>query len=264
MLQECNWLQALEGAIDSVHSGLLHVDDINDPRLLRRRRCEVEYDLTPYGLGGAAIHPLSDPRFAAPFYARSFHYVMPIHSIRGATYGRDGSKDPAPTISGQVYVPIDDHACWQFSYIYSCEPEMPLSPAVVERRGLPSATRPPPPGYRSPRNIRNDYLIDRRLQKTTSFSGIAGMTTQDFAVQEGMGGAGAICDRSQEHLAHSDQVIIAARRLLFEGMEAVERGEAPRALDPAVYRGVRGSDAFLPEGTTWRSALRDDLVARFA
>ncbi len=264
ILQECNWVQALEGAIDSVHSGMLHSDTIHDPRLLRNQRCEVEFDLEPYGLGGAAIHPLADPRFPEPFYARSFHYVMPIHSIRGLKYTRYGEIDPAPTISGQIYVPIDDHSCWAYSYLYSAVPEIELPQAIVQRRGLPSAENPPPKDYRSPRNIRNDYLIDRQLQKTTSYTGITGMNTQDFAVQEGMGGSGAICDRSREHLAHSDQVIIAMRRLLFEGADAVERGEAPRGLDPAVYRDVRGTDAMVPEGTTWRTVLREGLAARFA
>jgi len=261
LLQECNYLQALEGAVDSVHSGILHVDNIHDPRPLRSRRCEVEYDITPYGLEGAAIHPLVDPRFEAPFYARSFHFIMPIHSIRGLTYTRDGEKDPAPTISGQTYVPIDDHSCWAYSYLYSREPNMPLSAAAVDARR--PDRRFTAPAYTSPRNIRNDYLIDRQFQKTTSRSGIVGMNVQDLAVQEGMGGTGATCDRSKEHLAHSDQVIIATRRLLFEGMDAIERGETPRGIDPADYRTVRGNDSMLPAGTDWRTMLREGLLARF-
>ena len=118
----------------------------------------------------------------------------------------------------------------------------------------------PAPSYRLEGTADNDYLIDRQLQKTKSYSGLVGMTLEDVALQEGMG---PICDRSQEHLAYSDQIIIATRRLLFEAMDAIARGEAPKAVDPAEYRTVRGSDRLLDAGADWRTALAPDLIARF-
>jgi phthalate 4,5-dioxygenase len=256
--EACNYLQGLEGAVDSVHSGILHNDAMGDRRLLRNNRCEVEFDLTPYGLGGAAIHPLPDNGV----YARSFHYVMPVHSIRGLTYDRYGAKDPTPTITGQIYVPIDDESCWVYSYLYTRTAAAPLSPEFIARYWKASGREPgdTSPAITLARTIHNNYLIDRQWQKTESFSGIVGMSTQDFAVQEGMGG---ICDRSKEHLAHSDQVIIGVRRLLFEGMAAVAEGVAPRAVDPADYRTVRGTDSMLMPGLTWRDALREGLLALF-
>src|SRR6185437_14797977 len=102
--QESNWLQALEGGIDSVHSGMLHNDDLQDRKQLRTIRCDVEFDLTSYGLGGAAIHPLPDERR----YARSFHFVMPVHQIRGITYDRYGAPAALPTGAATITVPIDD------------------------------------------------------------------------------------------------------------------------------------------------------------
>ena len=87
-----------------------------------------------------------------------------------------------------------------------------------------------------------------------------GMTVQDIALQEGMG---TICDRSKEHLAYSDQNIITLRRLLFEGIDAVERGEAPRGLDPVTYRTVRGTDNVIPAGADWREAYAEALTAKF-
>jgi phthalate 4,5-dioxygenase len=74
---------------------------------------------------------------------------------------------------------------------------------------------------------------------------------------------GTLVDRSKEHLAHSDRVIIATRRLLFEALADVERGVAPRATDPATYRTVRGADHVIDAGVDWRRAYRDELVARF-
>jgi hypothetical protein len=44
------------------------------------------------------------------------------------------------------------------------------------------------PGTHYPlRNMSNDYLIDRELQKSVSFTGIKGIGEQDFSVQERMG-----------------------------------------------------------------------------
>ena len=63
----------------------------------------------------------------------------------------------------------------------------------------------------------NDYLIDRQMQKTRNFTGIVGVNTQDFALQEGMG---PICDRSKEFLGSSDKAVIAMRRLLLEALDA--------------------------------------------
>jgi phenylpropionate dioxygenase-like ring-hydroxylating dioxygenase large terminal subunit len=256
--QDCNWLQAVEGAIDSSHSTFLHCNDINDRTLLRTNAPEIDFEPSAYGLAGAAIHELD----AARRYARTFHYVLPVHSIRGRTTGRRGETEPVPTITGQVFAPIDDATCWLYSYEYSADPAIPFTDAfLAEREAMWGRDRENMTAdYRLRSNRTNDYGIDRCLQKTTSYSGIAGMNVQDIALQEGMG---AIVDRSGEHLAHSDRVIIAARRLLMEAMADVERGAAPRATDPAVYRTVRGADRIIAAGTDWRSAYRDDLIARF-
>ena len=72
------------------------------------------------------------------------------------------------------------------------------------------------------RNRSNDYLIDRQLQKTESMTGIAGVNTQDFALQEGMG---AIVDRSKEHVGTTDRAIILLRKILLEQVALVEKGE---------------------------------------
>ena len=50
---------------------------------------------------------------------------------------------------------------------------------------------------------------------------IKGINTQDFALQEGMGGEPgfpAVVDRSREHLGSTDRVIIALRRQFIEAL----------------------------------------------
>jgi hypothetical protein len=108
--------------------------------------------------------------------------------------------------------------------------------------------------------MRNDYLIDRKLQKTRSFTGITGVNTQDFALQETMG---RIVDRSKEHLGTTDRPVIAARQLLLEATRAVERGEMPRGSDPEHSKMLRPVDHMVPLDVDWRERLRSELVARY-
>ena len=109
-------------------------------------------------------------------------------------------------------------------------------------------------------NLSNDHRIDRSLQKTTTFSGITGVQTQDVAIQEGMG---AIPDRSKEFLVASDKAVIAMRRMMLEATYAVERGEEPPGLDPDSYRTVRPHDSVIPANVDWREAFSEQLVAKW-
>ena len=80
--------------------------------------------------------------------------------------------------------------------------------------------------WRSFRNPRNDWMIDRELQRTDTFTGIAGINSQDRAVQEAMK---PIVDRSQEHLGQTDRAVITARKMLMQATRAVEDGGMPSA-----------------------------------
>ena len=91
-------------------------------------------------------------------------------------------------------------------------------------------------------------------------TGIEGINTQDFALQEGMG---AIVDRTKEHLGTTDRAIIILRQILLESLDALETGGTLRALDPATYRNVRSVDRMVDNTLEWRSAVKDDFVAKF-
>ena len=110
------------------------------------------------------------------------------------------------------------------------------------------------------KNLGNDFMIDRQMQKTKNYTGIVGINTQDFALQEGMG---AIVDRSKEHLGTSDKAIIACRQLLLEAVDAVAEGDSPRGLDPSTYETVRPYDAVVPQGKDWEVEFAPELVAKF-
>src|SRR6185312_10362613 len=87
-------------------------------------------------------------------------------------------------------------------------------------------------------NKSNDYKIDREVQRTKTFTGIAGVNTQDFALQSALGG-GYIEPRHLEALGSTDRAISAARKLLLDASEEVEQGQALRGTDPTDQRKVR-------------------------
>jgi hypothetical protein len=117
-----------------------------------------------------------------------------------------------------------------------------------------------PGTYKLKRNRSNDYLIDRNIQRTQTFTGIKGINTQDSALQEGMG---PIVDRSKEHLGSSDKAIVALRRLMLDAIRAVERGDAPPGLDPQSHHHIRPYDAIIIGEMPWQEAFVSELAAKW-
>jgi len=105
--------------------------------------------------------------------------------------------------------------------------------------------------FRSKRNRENDYLLDRRVQKTETFTGIDGINVQDRAVQESMG---SIVDRTREHLGPADRAVIQARRLLLQATRTVEAGGIPPGVAPTYYP-LHPAEAVVPHATDWRTLL---------
>ena len=98
------------------------------------------------------------------------------------------------------------------------------------------------------------------MQKNKTFTGIAGVNTQDYALQEGMG---TISDRSLENLGSSDKAIVAMRRLMSRSIDAVANGESPPGVNPASHGHVRAHDNYLPNNQTGQDALASELVAKW-
>jgi len=105
--------------------------------------------------------------------------------------------------------------------------------------------------FRSRRNRENSYLLDRRVQKTDTFTGIDGVNAQDRAVQESMG---HVVDRTKEHLGPADRAVIQARRLLLQATRAVETGGTPPGIEPTYYT-LHPAEAVVPRATDWRTLL---------
>jgi phthalate 4,5-dioxygenase len=259
--EACNWLQALEGGLDTSHSSFAHNNEMHDPSHLRSRDTapRLEVYRTEYGYAYAGIRTVGEKE-----YVRAYHYVMPAQQMRGRVTSRKSEKiDEHPTINGHIWVPIDDEHSWVYNWMYSYSPDVPLTEEYAIALETSYGRGPDdliPGTFQLRRNLSNDFLIDRMIQKTKTFTGIEGVNTQDFALQEGMG---PIVDRSKEHLGTSDRAIIVMRQLLLEAMNDLEAGRPIRGTDPSTYGHVRAVDLVVPSAPDWRQALKDELVAKF-
>ena len=73
----------------------------------------------------------------------------------------------------------------------------------------------------------NDYLIDRKLQKTKSYTGIRGVSEQDAVVKDSQG---PIADRTREHPRPTDLGILRFRKLMMDCARQLASGKEPDAV----------------------------------
>lgn len=250
--EECNWLQGLEGGIDSVHSSFLHrslTGSGNAGGLAGYRAsaisAKLEVDLTDYGYRYVSLRSLGEKGH----YARLYHYVMPWTQIR-ASQGGDGFRPWQPKISGHFWVPMDDenHMVWNWHYHFG---EEPMAEHEWQARQPAYAGGEQYPNFRKVSNKDNLWRLERDVQKTESFTGINGINTQDHAVQESMG---PIVDRSREHLGTTDKAVVTSRLLLLKAIAAVEEGADPPGIGDS-YQTIRAIEHVLEPNVAWRDAL---------
>jgi phthalate 4,5-dioxygenase len=260
--EDANYLQALEGGLDTAHSSFAHNEKLGDMNWVRNRdgapRLDVER--TDYGYTYVSTRNLG----ADGKYVRVYHYVMPAQQMRGGVTSWTGTgKADVPRLDGHMWVPIDDESTCVFNMIWSYDEHVPITPewyAADEARWGRGLDDLVPGTFKLKKNLSNDFMIDRQMQKTKNFTGIVGLNTQDYALQEGMG---KVVDRSKEHLGTTDKAIIACRQLLLEAVDAVAAGQPPRGVDPSTYERVRPYDAVVPPGKTWETEFAGELVAKF-
>ena len=260
-LQECNWLQALEGGIDSAHSSFLHRalggDSLSTGNAgwtgwrLKATAPKQEVELTDYGFTYAAIRQLGDEGN----FVKVYHYVMPFHTTFAFQLGASG-ETYKPEIHGHMFVPVDDEKVMLYNLLYrfggdGFTKEYIDEIELLRGRGPGDQTA----DFRKVRTRENNWLIDRQLQKTQSFTGIAGINNQDHAVQESMG---PMVDRTQEHLCSSDRAVVAVRLTLLNAIRQVQAGGDPPACVSAC-RKIRAIEKLLPNGVDWREALKAEI-----
>jgi phthalate 4,5-dioxygenase len=261
VVEECNWLQALEGGIDTSHAPILHrtisatTSKAGVPLLgpfVRGKAPTLEVDVTDYGYRYVGIRPLEDGQT----YVRTYHYVMPFTQIRPQQFRIPGIGERSK-IAGHFWVPMDDNNCMVWNWMYSFRDEPLTEEDRFERGSGNGPDHVDQTTFRSSRHKGNNWLIDRQVQKTDTFSGIDGINTQDRAVQESMG---PVVDRSKEHLGPADRAIIVARRLLLQAVKTVSEGGDPPGTGTSYYQ-ARAIERILPQGVAWRDALLAEMYA---
>ena len=259
--EHANWLQCLEGGIDTAHSSFAHNNDITNKSLLRSLdpHPTLEVDKSDYGFRYGSIRNISDEQS----YIRVYQYMLPAQQLRASFFDTAGTPKPHRTLEGHMWVPIDDENTYVYNMHYASTDEHPVSREEFLAWEKYTGRHPDdfiPGTYWLKRNPSNDYLVDREVQRTKTYTGIAGVNTQDFALQEGMGG---IVRRDIEALGSTDRAISACRELLLEACDEVEAGRSPKGSDPDAYREIRAGETIIPRGVPWRDAVKDLLVTNW-
>jgi len=288
-MRACNYMQVLEGDIDTVHAGFLHGGHVVAERdtapgtiayFVAKTKSPVFHTrVHEIGATYAAVRPAAEDTE----YWRTGHFLLPFYTMNAP--GLLPLKNRAV-----AWVPIDD----DHTMMWQIEPKehQELQRTGTGLGGLrDGGGRSDPKGrydiaqmgsagvqgirlqhnttdwlgrFRTVQNASNDYFIDRDIQKnverdpnkpqTGTHSGIPGTDIQDCAVQESMG---PIYDRSHEHLGTTDSLIIVTRRKLVNAAKALrDQGTIPPGVDqPELYK-MRSGGALLPKGVDGLEVLR--------
>ena len=269
VLRECNWMQGLEGDIDTSHLGFLHLGSA-DPKALVPGTTDYytvnvrhpRYNVLETGNG--VMYAAYRPAEEDSYYWRFAQYLMPFYTmIPTGTLGL--------MVRVRAWVPVDDTHTMFWS-ISAPTPGAGTGVRRTDRNGralggsagqmefIPNGT-----GWlerwRLAANSSNDYRIDREAQrKNEIFTGITGIHLQDQTVTESMG---AISDRTKERLGTSDSMVIKSRRRAINAARSLQEGvPAPGVDNPELYA-VRTGDVILNRDVDWlegTKALRKGFV----
>jgi phenylpropionate dioxygenase-like ring-hydroxylating dioxygenase large terminal subunit len=238
----CNWLQGIEGTIDSIHVGTLHkswIDsqygskeskDAGSIGLTLDTHPRYEVEDTGYGIKAAALRTLPDGRQ----YIRVTEYVMPFVAL---VPGGKGDRN------GTIFIatPIDNHSHMLFWGFWN--EDGPRTPAEQQ---MTVGVRHPDNWAQIDPGPDRTFGQNREAMAQGHFSGFDQcLVEEDMVVQASMG---SIVDRTKEHLCSSDVGIVHTRRRLLEELAAFELGE-PLGTAPQV---VRPLDLVAAADFAWR------------
>ena len=221
---ECNYLQGNEGNIDPVHLSFLH--QIFDEAQIARRRVVQSVNASDNTLLAKDVAPtievevmnfglrISTLRDASPDkrYLRTTNFIMPnLAAFGGSTVGVG--------YAAHWHVPIDDHHHWK--YIFAFSRTSPLD-EFLRTRSRAELTK----DFRLIRNAANRYQQDRASMQTQTFTGLG----TNFQVHDAFAteSQGPVQNRTEENLVSSDKAIVAARKLILNGIRDVQAGREPQ------------------------------------
>jgi phenylpropionate dioxygenase-like ring-hydroxylating dioxygenase large terminal subunit len=268
--RDCNYLQAIEGEIDTAHFGYLHGGHVDPDRLsedeplyhtVNIRAPQYRVADVPWGTQYGAFRSAGQGRT----YWRFANFLFPFW-----TQAPNGEFDSHA--HARAWVPLDDHHTmyvfiwWKRATSAMSLPQptfkdgTPIGGTGRGNRLLPNTTewlgR-----WRMADSERNDWGIDRDAQRSNAiYSGIDGIHLQDQAITESMG---PIVDHTREHLGPSDQMITRTRRRLLMALRALSTSGTlpPGVEDGSVYRGARSGYFVSDDQGAWRDVYDRRLAA---
>ena len=270
VMRRCNYLQALEGEIDTSHFGFLHaghvnIEDLAEDEPLRNtiinRAPEYHVSDAPWGTQYAGYRSVSPGQT----YWRFANFLFPFWTQ--APNGEFTSH-----MHARAWVPLDDHNT-MFVFIWwnkaKAANSMP-TPVLKDGRPIGGAGRSNRllanttdwlGRWRMADDESNDWALDRAAQRSNAiYSGIEGIHLQDQAITESMG---LITAFEHEHLAPSDQMITRMRRRLLMAARALrEQGTLPPGADEcSVYREARSGYFVSSDQSQWQQVYSRQLGA---
>jgi phthalate 4,5-dioxygenase len=260
MMEEANWLQNMEGDLDSNHLDWLH------------RRLAADSPKPPFGIRGFWNPETKPPRldvvktdYGAYYTAmrrqkdgRDWHrinqFIFPFHTM--ITIG-DG------TVNLRSFVPLDDEYAMLISQQahpaqrLSNEAAMAGANRFEEVGGFVERSNDPRTYFLTKANKRNDYGRDMKVQKELMYNGIPFVANlQDRAMTELMCNDKGefIYDRTKEHLGSSDAMVIAVRKQLLDAVRRHrDEGKVPANVDDVSLDRIRSASLVFEPGIDWKA-----------
>jgi phthalate 4,5-dioxygenase oxygenase subunit len=223
--QHNNYLQNVEGEVDSSHVSFLHREfrpekfeaAIAGQVLLARAKDRAPRFLvqdTEYGLAIGARRKWDEDQY----YWRLTQFLVPSFTLIPSEAGSP--------INFTAAVPVDDTNMVGFTVTWLPHRPMNEEDIRIIESWTGAYAEVDPRTFEPVANHANDYLLDREKQRTENFTGMRGIREEDIAVQEDQHG-GPIADRTKEHLGTSDVGVIALRRRLLKALCGLQAGHEP-------------------------------------
>jgi hypothetical protein len=274
MFSACNWVQAMEGNMDTSHISWLHQyfgvldtpDDGTDVPgyptnamswkfWAHDRAPRLEVDETWYGYRYAGLRTTPNGHTHARISAFAIPYTTVVSTIPFGT-------------GGGLFVPIDDNCCYRWFLLnnsmrqfmedplfrmgslagFSLPANYPYGALVAatsqqEKQGGIAGFRAAPGASGSPPGLPPNGIRDREWRPDNDYKVDRGLQKSklwtgitNFVSQDLMvtESAGEIWDRSKEHLGTTDKSIIKMRQILINAAKNLAKGIEPPATDPGL------------------------------
>lgn len=247
----CNWVQLVEGQVDSSHVSNLHsstletVSPVITPSMREtqayfRADRGPKFELVPtnYGLRIAAIRNVGEGRR----WVRVTEFCLPSWTCI------PGPEDNDYLMIGQT--PQDDEHTLQWYVLHNFE--RPID-ETGQGHGFQSNLEYDGTSFARVAHAGNLWTQDRDLIDRGHWSGLRNVLFEDLAIAESQG---TIADRTKEYLGQSDAAVARFRRQLIEAVRDQQNGKVPRGLGGDVsYRDIFGRQALYAGDGNWLEAV---------